>query len=948
MFSLRPMLLILMMLTLVTAGRAQDYDTLRVATYNLLNYPGTTSSARNPEFRKTLHAMDPDILIVQEMTSSAGVAEFLGQVLNFGQPGTYTNAPFSNGPDTDNALYYKPSRVSFLSQIVLETALRDINGYVLRPAGVSSDSLDFRIYSAHLKASQGEEAARFAEADTLRNHLNALGPGYYIFGGDFNLYTSSEDAYQELIGSQADNDGRLYDPLGQPGSWHDNSSFAAVHTQSPRLTDLGDGGATGGLDDRFDFLLPSFPFQTLPGWRVVPGSYTEYGNDGAHYGQAVNNGTNFAVPDSIADALHVSSDHLPVFFEIYRQITPSPTVSLIAPDGGESFGTGDTLSVQWSTQNYSGTVSIFLSRSGAGGPFETLVAGTANDGSFAWITAGAATSTARVKIVLDGAPTVTDISASDFAITLRELLLLSPVEAAEYPIGGNVDIFWQASGVTGNLKLELRRSPAAGTWETLSASVPNTGSYLWLAQGSATDSARVRLSSLTTPGLADTSGMFRLLQPTLTLVRPNGGELFSSGANEQIQWTQSALTGTVTLEVNRSYPAGAWEVIASSLLAGSSPYIWTVTGPATTTARVRVRSNSLPQVGDSSSSNFTILVNNIPPVLGHNPVCDSEPGLVNFFATLSDDGGFGLPYLVWSNDSFVTRDSTIMSHVYGSVYSVANLFDAGYYDYFIRVTDAGNLTSTTDTLRLRVADECGVLISYDDSTPESYQWSPTEGFAWAVRFTPPSTPFVLCAADYAVSKLRPDTLHSPMVVRVLDANGIGGLPGDTLASFSSGVLPNPLSGQYGTSPGWGQTVLHESDTGLVVVYGDFYVSVSGDSVAWGLDSNGVAVQRSVVWDPCELSWLPEYGLAPTSRAGQRMIRVIGWPLLPPVLVISTSGSDAILRWESTGAPHYVIYRSANPQGPFDVPLAVVSETSYTDPGVIGSLGMAFYVVRSSQ
>ena len=121
-------------------AHAQTYDTLRVMTYNILNYPGNNSASRNPEFRKILHAIDPDVLIVQEMQSSSGVNEFLNQVLNSGQPGTYSSTPFLDGPDTDNPFYYKSSHVSFQVRVALSTPLRDINGYIDRPAGVTAAS----------------------------------------------------------------------------------------------------------------------------------------------------------------------------------------------------------------------------------------------------------------------------------------------------------------------------------------------------------------------------------------------------------------------------------------------------------------------------------------------------------------------------------------------------------------------------------------------------------------------------------------------------------------------------------------------------------------------------------------------------------------------------------------------------------------------------------------
>lgn len=937
--------LILMCISLVNA---QSYDTLRVATYNLLNYPGTTSDTRNPEFRKTLRAIDPDVLIVQEMLSSAGVSEFLDEVLNFGQPGTYANAPFSNGPDTDNALFYKPSRVSFQSQVVLATALRDINGYVIRPVGVTSDSLDFRIYSGHLKSSQGEEAARFAEADIVRNHLNDLGPGHYIFGGDFNLYTSTEDAYVELLGSQADNDGRLYDVANQPGSWHDNASFAAVHTQSPRLGNLGDGGATGGMDDRFDFLLPTYGFQTLPSWQVVPGSYTEFGNDGAHFDESINNGSNSSVPDSIADALYVSSDHIPVFMDIFRQITSDPTVTLLTPNGGESFGTGDTVSVTWNTTNYSGTVTISLSRNGVGGPFETLASATLNDGSFKWVTAGSVTSLARMKIVLDGSLTTVDLSNANFSITQRELVVLTPAQGSEHIVGNNVGINWTAVGLPGNVRIELKRSPTSGSWEVLAASTLNTGSFGWTATGLATDSALIRVSSFEAPALADSSGMFKIILPTLTVIRPNGGESFAAGTSEQIQWLQTNLAGTVKLEVNRTYPSGSWEQIAASVNATSSPYNWLVTGPATAQARVRIISNSLAQVRDSSNASFAIVVNNQPPIIGHNPVCDAAPGDVNFFCTVSDDGAFTAPYLKWSDDSFISADSVQLSHVSGVVYSASVVLAEGYYDYYLRVTDAGALTSRTDTFGLVIAPSCGMEIAYDDGTAESYQWSPDSGFTWAVRFTPPASPFVVCAAEYALSGHKPDSLHDLVKVTVYSADGIGSLPGSVLGQFLSGSLPNSLTGAYGASPNWGKTILGEVGQEAIEVTSDFYVALQADSEAWGFDASGSTNDRSVIWDPCEEQWILEDGLADNTRDGQRMIRVEGWVLLPPELVISVSGNDAVLRWSATGAPYYTVYRTTNPLGPFDTPIAMVSDTSFTDSGVFSALGTAFYAVKSTQ
>jgi hypothetical protein len=54
--------------TLAPAAQA-----LRILDYNLTNYPGTTSSLRNPTFRTIIQPLAPDIVVSQEVLSQAGV-----------------------------------------------------------------------------------------------------------------------------------------------------------------------------------------------------------------------------------------------------------------------------------------------------------------------------------------------------------------------------------------------------------------------------------------------------------------------------------------------------------------------------------------------------------------------------------------------------------------------------------------------------------------------------------------------------------------------------------------------------------------------------------------------------------------------------------------------------------------------------------------------------------
>jgi endonuclease/exonuclease/phosphatase family metal-dependent hydrolase len=348
---------------------------VRVCTYNVLNFPGTTGTARTPYFRTVIEELDADVLIVQEMISQTGVNLFLNNVMNYSTPGLYAAGPFVNGPDTDNAIFYKPAVVELVSHSEISTALRNISEYVLRPVGYTSTEAEFRVYSAHLKASStsSDQAKRLAECTILRDHLNALAGGSsFMLGADLNIRASTESAYQKLVGSEADNDGRLKDPINTPGTWYNNSYYADVHTQSPRTLSFG-GGATGGMDDRFDQLLISYGLDDGEGMDYLPSTYVAYGNDGLHFNMAINSGTNYAVSAAVANALHEAADHIPVYadFQVPAQLG-APTL-LAFGDVIAGYGATMPLSVQntalYPADELSYTLSIPAGYTGSTGPF---------------------------------------------------------------------------------------------------------------------------------------------------------------------------------------------------------------------------------------------------------------------------------------------------------------------------------------------------------------------------------------------------------------------------------------------------------------------------------------------------------------------------------------------------------------------------------------------------
>ncbi len=335
-----PALRLLSVLSLLLA-LASPAHALRIVNYNILNYPGSTAAARDPLFRTILGPLAPDVVVVQEMQSASGCTQFLAN-LNALEPGQWAVATFMNGNDTDSGLFYKPARVQLLGQWAFypnaANLLRFVHVHRLMPVGYTAAAAEIRVYSLHLKASMGFEAQRLAEAAGLRDSLNAIPPGTHaLVMGDFNFYAGTEPGYLKLLESQASNVGRLYDPLGLQGiAWQDNTSMRYAWTQSPCKTgDTGcaSGAATGGIDDRFDLILPTYAWQDGAGLELVPGSYIAVGNDGLHHNNSIQDPPTIPEGAAYASALHAAADHLPVRLDLRLP------ARLSLPGGPLAFGT---------------------------------------------------------------------------------------------------------------------------------------------------------------------------------------------------------------------------------------------------------------------------------------------------------------------------------------------------------------------------------------------------------------------------------------------------------------------------------------------------------------------------------------------------------------------------------------------------------------------------------
>ena len=325
---------------------------IKAMMYNVLNYSDSEVSRNKTPFLSTiLGEVKPDLFMVCEMIDEIGSNYlFENSIIPFNE--NFQKAPFEENQSRSYSLqqmvYYNTKKLILEETRVITADTRDINQYTFKinTENGNTNPITIEVFVTHLKASTGSSnrQRRLNSIQSFVSYTNNIADdSYVLFAGDLNFYTSNEEGYQHLIDDR--NPIVIIDPIDRPTPnfpddgidyyenynstyfWN-NSSFRDIHSQSTRTSNIGfidDSGSTGGLDDRFDFIMMSKNFNTSTSLYYVNDSYKVIGNNGNCYNSFISNpNCSGGYSQTLRDALIEFSDHLPVVMEIE---TPENTLS---------------------------------------------------------------------------------------------------------------------------------------------------------------------------------------------------------------------------------------------------------------------------------------------------------------------------------------------------------------------------------------------------------------------------------------------------------------------------------------------------------------------------------------------------------------------------------------------------------------------------------------------
>lgn len=294
----------------------------------------------------------------------------------------------------------------------------------------------------------------------------------------------------------------------------------------------------------------------------------------------------------------------------------NPTITVTSPNTAVSWRAGDTKNITFSHNMAIGQIAnIEVSRDGGLNwelitPFTTI---SASSGSYSWVVSGPPTSQAKVRVSWAGDPSVTDSSDVTFTV-LPRTTVTAPNTALTWAAGSTRTVTWSHNlGVTGQVDIRFS-SDGGASWTVLATGVPCTtataGSYNVQMPSTPTVGALISVSPAGDPSLGDVSDVgFTLAAPSVTVTAPNTAVTWAIGSTQSIKWNHNVGTqDSVKLELARD-GINYTETITASVLNSASTsgiYSWVVTGPATTSAKVRVSWSANAAVSDVSNSAFKI------------------------------------------------------------------------------------------------------------------------------------------------------------------------------------------------------------------------------------------------------------------------------------------------------------------------------------------------------
>ncbi|HOH97572.1 MAG TPA: choice-of-anchor D domain-containing protein [Candidatus Cloacimonadota bacterium] len=285
-------------------------------------------------------------------------------------------------------------------------------------------------------------------------------------------------------------------------------------------------------------------------------------------------------------------------------------INVTSPNGGEIWSASETRTVHWSRNPNVSNVNIYIS-SDNGNTWillnESVV--SASLGSYSFVVPALVSSQCLIKVVSSANSALFDVSDSVFTIVsgvANYVRILSPNTSGLTLLAGRqVNITWEQTGVE-DIKIELT-SDHGQSWTIITESYPAaSGTYAWTVPDFLSLASFIRVTDAANPLVYDWND-FSFKMYRLTILAPNGGEVFKRGRTTTITWTTN-YPGNFRLQYSANN-GSTWTTIVSSIAGSNQTYDWAIFSSSSPGDQYLIKMYSLTDaaVFDTSDGNFTVV-----------------------------------------------------------------------------------------------------------------------------------------------------------------------------------------------------------------------------------------------------------------------------------------------------------------------------------------------------
>ncbi|MDO8094802.1 MAG: peptidoglycan DD-metalloendopeptidase family protein, partial [Candidatus Brocadiales bacterium] len=197
-----------------------------------------------------------------------------------------------------------------------------------------------------------------------------------------------------------------------------------------------------------------------------------------------------------------------------------------------------------------------------------------------------------------------------------------------------------------------------------------------------------------------------LIETTVTVTFPNGGESWQAGSTQAIKWSYTGDPGpSVKIELLKGTSVNSTIMSSTSIGSnGSGSYNWTIPTTQTTGSdyKVRITSTSNSAYTDTSDNNFTIIDSTLeaPTLLSATPKCDgTNPGIELQWTAVSG----ATNYEIYRNEVLIY--TTLTS---GTTFWNVGLTTGQSYTYKVKAKNSSTTSNFSNSLTA-IAPNCVIL-----------------------------------------------------------------------------------------------------------------------------------------------------------------------------------------------------------------------------------------------